>query len=509
MVCPMRTVAGMWFFLLRAVVLGESESALDLTDPAPPRFHSKPASIAEPAPRSHAGWIQYRKAGPLARAALVDDWPCFLGPTRDGTTRETRLLTTFSPLPQGRSDPLLLWSSARGESYTAPSIRGSRLIHFYRQENREVADCLQADSGKRYWSIAYPTTYRDRFGYLNGPRASPATDGDRVFTLGAQGVLQCLDLPSGHLYWRRQLAKEFTANEGFFGFSCSPLIEGDLVIINLGLGRCVAAFEKQSGALKWISGTQWGRSYATPVAATQYGKRKLFVFAGGMTNPPVGGLLCLDPVTGSIHFRFPWRSKRQFSVNASTPVVSGNRVFISSSYDVHGAMLEIKPDFTLSVVYRTKAYSSHWATPVLHNGHLYGFSNNKLTCMDWKTGERLWRKTINVGDEFGQDVTDGEGLRSPTARGAERYRDTPGKRGFGIGSLIRADGRFLCLGETGLVAWLDLSPEGCRILSGRRLFDAQQTWTAPVLSRGLLYIAQNHVDGDTLPRLLCYDLREP
>lgn len=503
----MKTLAGICFFALLTIVLGEPEAALDITDPATPEFHSKSTAIVEPMPRAHAGWIQYREAGPLSPSAMVDDWPCFLGPTRDGKTRETGLLAKFIPARQGQPDPLLLWSSARGESYTAPSIEGKRLIHFFRRENREIVDCLQADSGKRYWSSACPTTYRDRFGYLNGPRASPAIDGGCVFTLGVQGDLQCLDLATGHLYWRRRLAREFVANEGFFGFSCSPLIEGELVIINMGLGKCVAAFEKQSGALRWVSGSQWGRSYATPVAATVHERRKLLVFAGGMTKPPIGGLLCLDPITGSINSRFPWRSGRQFSVNASTPVVSGSRVFISSSYDVHGAMLEIKPDFTLEVVYRTKAYSSHWATPVLHDGHLYGFSNNKLTCMDWKTGARLWRKTISVGDNSGKDVADDEGLPSPTARGAERYRDSPGKRGFGIGSLIRADGRFLCLGETGLVAWLDLSPQECRVLSMRRLFYSDQTWTAPVLSRGLLYIAQNRADGNTPPRLLCYDLR--
>ncbi len=483
-----------------------SEPALPIADPAPPEVRPKPATLLAPAPQSHARCMEYRKPNPLADGAVVGDSPHFLGPACDGTSPETKLLRTFEAPPPDGLDPLLVWAAARGESYTAPSIKDGRLIHFYRIRNEEIVDCLHAETGRRYWSMAYPTTYRDRFGYLNGPRSTPAIDGNRVYTLGAQGVLQCLDLSTGHLFWRRQIAREFEVNEGFFGFSTSPLVDGNLLIVNLGLRKCVVAFDKRTGALKWLSGGQWGRSYATPLAATVHGKRVLFVFAGGMTKPPIGGLLCVDRASGTIHDRFPWRSPRQFSANASSPVVSGSRVFVSSSYDVHGVMLEVRPDLTLEVVFKTRAYSSHWTTPILHDGHLYGFANNKLTCMRWADGERIWRRTLRLGDTRAGDLAEQDEL-PPGARGAERYREPPGSTGFGIGSLIRADGRFLCLGETGLIAWLDLTPEGCRILSGRRLFSAEQTWTAPVLSRGLLYVAQNNPDGLVPPRLLCYDLR--
>lgn len=502
----MKKTAGFALLALLSTALGKPEPTLVLVDPVPPALHPKPAILRTPEPEAQAGCRQYRNATPPASGAVASDWPHFLGPARDGTSPETRLLDRFEPPPQGGPDPLLVWAVARGESYSAPSIKSGRAIHFYRMRNEEVVDCLCAETGKRYWSSAYATTYRDRFNYLNGPRATPAIDGNRLYTLGAQGVLQCLDLTTGHLFWRRQIATEFAVNEGFFGFSCSPLVEKDLVVVNLGLGKCVAAFNKESGTLRWLSGKQWGRSYATPVAATVQGKRVLLVFAGGMTKPPVGGLLCLEPASGAIHFRFPWRSPRQFSANASSPVVSGNRVFVSSSYDIHGAMLEIKPDLTFDVVYKTRAYSSHWATPILHEGHLYGFANNKLTCMRWTTGERIWRRTLRLGDERDGDPAE-EDTPPPGARGAERYREPPGTAGFGIGSLVHVDGRFLCLGETGLIAWLDLSPAGCRILSGRRLFSAEQTWTAPVVSRGLLYVAQNNPDGRVPPRLLCYDLR--
>ena len=497
----------MFFILLAlgALFADRIDAAALGKDPAPPLFRPKPESELARSARKHIRCTLYRSAGPLAHDAVTSDWPYFLGPAHNGISPETRLLERFDQPAPDKPDPLLVWALAKGESYCAPSIKGRRLVYFHRIGNRELIECLDAETGDLYWSHDYPTTYVDRYRYLNGPRAAPAIDGDRVYTLGAQGMLHCFDLLTGHMYWRRQLAEEFDLDQGFFGFSTSPLVEGDLLILNLGHGKCVAAFDKDKGQLKWLSGDRWGRSYATPVAATIHGKRVVFVFAGGMTKPPIGGLLGLDPHSGKIHFRFPWRSQRHFSANASSPVVSQNTVFISSAYDIGGAMLEIEPDLTHKLVYKTPSFGSHWMTPILHDGYLYGFANSILTCVEWSTGRQMWRQSIKLPVQGADDNASPPG----TGRGADQYRAPPGRRGFGIASLIYADGRFLCLGETGLIAWLDLSPQGCRILSARRLFTADQTWTAPVLSHGLLYIAQNLPDNDTKipPRLLCYDLR--
>ena len=428
------------------------------------------------------------------------DWPQFLGETRDGKSAETGLTTNLSAAR-------ILWSHPRGESYSAPSIRNGRLVHHGRfpfdgaqgRQGVEKVECLDSVTGQLIWSDETPTTYQDRFNYLNGPRASPAIDGDQVYTLGAQGVLSCLSLNDGRLLWRRQLNEEFAASEDFFGFCSSPLIEGDSLILNVSAVKCVVALDKFSGATRWIAEDPWGRSYASPIAATLYGRRILFVFAGGESSPPSGGLLCLDAATGKIYSRFPWRSPRYASANASTPVVSGNWVFISSSYDVGGVMLEVQSDFTFKEIYRTKAYASHWATPILAGGHLYGFANNQLTCMEWSTGTRVWREVVKLAGVESKAVT-GSGS------GADQYREPPGKAGFGIGSLLYANGRFLCLGENGLLAWLDISPEGFRIISSVRLFNAEQAWTAPVLSDGLAYICQNLPDSENPSRLICIDL---
>ena len=431
----------------------------------------------------------------LTAAAHAADWPQFLGPSRDGTSTETGLQTNLSKA-------VVLWTCPRGESYSAPSVAGNRLIHQTRFQSLEKVECRNAATGELLWSQESPTTYRDRFGYLSGPRASPAIDEDRVYTIGAQGTLTCLQLETGNLLWKRDLIAEFELDTEFFGFTPSPLIEGDSLIINLGMRTCVAAFDKRTGNTRWVSGNQWGRSYASPVAATFYGKRMLLVFAGGESSPPVGGLLCIDPADGSITARFPWRSPRSASVNASTPVVHENRVFISSSYDVGGVMLEIQPDFSFKEIYRTKAYASHWATPIRVDGFLYGFANNKLVCMNWQTGERIWRIVPKTGADAFQTLESRRG-------GGDRYRPPPGQDGFGIGSFIYVDDKFLTLGENGLLAWMNLSPNGCSIRSATRLFTASQTWTAPVLRNGRLFICQNLPDESAPPRLICLDLAAP
>lgn len=482
------------------------EASLQI-DPAPPQFFPKPAGLKQPSATKHPAVYCSGKPHDLARTAVSSDWPCFLGPFHDGTSPETKVRDSLDQPSGQNSNPSPLWSIAKGESYSAPSIKDNMLILFHRRENHEIVECLDATSGNLFWSYRYPTTYHDRFNYLSGPRASPSIDGNLVYTCGVQGMMHCFDLNTGHLYWRRNLLTEFEADEGFFGFSSSPLVEKNMLILNLGgkRGGSAAAFDKLNGTLKWICNDQWDRSYATPVVSTMHEKRILFVFAGGMSDPPVGGLLAIDPETGKIHFRHPWRSPRYFSANASSPVVSGNRVFISSSYDIYGTMMEIHPNLTDKLVYKTRNYASHWMTPIFRDGYLYGFFNNILVCMEWQTGNLVWRQTLKHGENNSEP--DIKGTQDGRKFGADQYREPPGKQGFGFSSLIWVDNRFICLGETGLLAWLDLSPNGCRIISSYRLFSAPQAWTAPVLSRGLLYINQNMPGDDSPPRLLCYDIR--
>ena len=469
-----------------ARLAGAGQPPLTLADPAVPTVRlptSRPA-VAEAAMQWRLKVFTRPRA--LAGGAVTSDWPTFLGPTHNAVSAETKLRKNFT------SPPPMVWRLIRGDGFSAPSVAGDRLVVHHRIGNEEIVECLHAERGSVYWQFRYGTTYVDRFGYNGGPRATPAIAGGRVYTYGAQNQLHCLDLRTGHVYWKRDIAREFKTRPSFFGATASPVVVGGLVIVNIGggAGPAVAAFDARTGRLAWGAETKWAAGYASPVPATIHGKRVMFVFAGGWSDPATGGLICLDPLTGTTHFRFPFRSRRIASVNASSPVVVGDTVFISSIYDIGGALLRVGGDLKHTVLTRTKDYSSHWMTPIVRDGYLYGFADAKLVCMALKTGKEVWSAKPTWAVPAG-----GDGQRR--------------KGSLGRASLLWADGVFLCLGGTGDLCWLDLSPKGMKMITRTKLFHARHTWVCPVLSRGLLYVCQIYPDRRTgrPPRLICYDLR--
>jgi outer membrane protein assembly factor BamB len=223
----------------------------------------------------------------------------------------------------------------------------------------------------------------------------------------------------------------------------------------------------------------------------------VFVFAGGESDPPAGGLMCLDPATGAVDFTFPWRSRSYESVNASCPVVIGNRVFVSASYRTGGAMLEITPEFQHKLLWKTSEFGLHFNTPIHQDGYLYGFDGRNepdasLACIEAATGKLMWRETPEWKETFEVNGDRREQMLST-------YR----------GTLLQVEGRYLVLGELGHLLWMELTPKGAKELSRAWLFAARETWSAPVLSHGLLYVVQHSRDmlRNLPPRLLCYDLR--
>ena len=432
---------------------------------------------------------------PLARDAAVHDWAAFLGPTHNSISSETRLLK------QWPSDgPKLIWEMPKGTGYSSPAIAGDRLIYFHRVGDQERVECLHRETGAKQWDFTYPTKFEDRYGYNNGPRASPVIDGERVYTYGAEGKLHCLNLQTGQLQWKRDMSAEYKVPQDFFGTASTPLVEENVLIINVGApgGPTVVGLDKTNGKQVWGAGKEWGPSYASPVPATVHGKRRVFVFAGGESNPPTGGLIVLDPKTGAIDFTYPFRSRSYESVNASSPVVVGNQVFISASYRTGGALLNILPDGKHSVSWKSPEIGTHWNTAIHKDGYLYAFDGRNepdasLVCIELKTGKVMWR----ISPEWEETIPFNGTTR--TAR-MSTFR----------GTLLYVDGRFLCLGEMGHLLWFDLSPKGAKELARARLFTARETWSSPVISRGLLYISQHSRDfsSNVQPRLLCYDLRE-
>jgi outer membrane protein assembly factor BamB len=437
--------------------------------------------------------VQVRnKPRALTPDAITHDWTRFLGPTMNGVSTETKI---SRKLP-----PPLVWEMKKGTGYTSPAIQGDRLVYLHRNGGQEFIECLHPETGARHWQSSYPTGYTDRYGYNNGPRSSPVIDGDRVYTLSAQGVLHCVALESGRVLWKRNVNVDYKVPQDFFGTAGTPLIEGGAIVLNVGApeGPCVVALDKSTGKELWRAGKEWGPSYASPMPATIHGRKRVMVLAGGESQPATGGLMLIDPANGKVDFSFPFRSRSFESVNASCPVsFDDNKIFVSASYRAGGALIEVQPDFSHKELWRVSDFGMHFSTPLYRNGYLYGFEGRNepdasLACLDVATGKVIWREVLEWNETL--DVN-GESRTMPMSP----YR----------GSILQVDGGFLCLGERGHLLWLDLSPKGVKILGRTWLFFADQTWALPVLSRGLLYVSQNTRDPlkGSSPRLLCYDVR--
>jgi len=429
---------------------------------------------------------------PLPAGAVTADWPHFLGPDHNATTGETKLLDRW---PQG--GPKRVWEMAAGEGYSAPVLAGGRLVYFHRVAGRETLDCLDPETGRRFWRFDYPVEYEDRYGFSPGPRASAVIDGNRVYAAGVTAQLHCLDLATGKMIWRRDLMAEYQIPQYFFGYGPTPFVWQDRLIVNVGgkardgvSGTCVAAFDKATGKTLWEVEDTWGASYASPVVVRLRGRDVALVVAAGESRPSAGGLLVIDPGDGRVFERFSWRARAWESAHGSTPLVlGGQRVLLSECYEKGATLLEFDGDLKSRQVWAERGFGLHWMMPLELDGHLFGFAgrnppDTEFKCVDAATGKIVWA-----------DDT--------------RFQEDGRINSFFRASLLRAGTRVFCLGEDGLIAEFELSPAGLVTRQRARLFLAHSTWTPPVLHRGLLYVIQNTRDlrADTPPSLICYDFR--
>ena len=397
----------------------------------------------------------------------------------------------------------MVWECQKGSGYACPAIAEGRLVLFHRVKGEETLDCLEPETGKRFWTYSYPAEYTDDFGYGDGPRAGPVISGGKIYTFGVTSWLRCVDLATGKLLWEVDCQTRYAVPKYFFGSGSSPLVQNGLILVNVGGGaeQCVVAFDKDTGTERWIVKHPWGQSYSSPIPAKWHGTERVLFFTGGKSERSTGGLVIVDPATGKLESTFPWRARRYPSVNASSPVLCGeNQVFISHAYvdrdhdQNGGVMLRTDAVGKLSAVWTLPTFGCHWMTPVYHDGHLYAFSGEKersceLVCHEAATGRQLWHEKM----QWDQPGKDGQIIPMSLYRA----------------SLLKVGPRFLCLGEWGTLCWLDLSPTGAKRAATAQLFTAQQSWTLPALSHGLLYVLQNEDDRltGTPSRLICYDLR--
>jgi outer membrane protein assembly factor BamB len=318
------------------------------------------------------------------------DWPQFLGPTRDGVYAGTDLADAW-PV----EGPAVVWRKNVGEGFSGVAVANHLLVLFHRLGDKEVVECLDARTGAPKWSYSYPTSYRDDFGFDEGPRATPCAANGRVYTFGAEGMLLCLDLAGGKMVWQLDTKKEFHQGKGFFGMACSPLVEGNNVLLDIGGpdGAGVVAFDKGSGRVAWKA-TDDEAGYASPVAATIHDRRYAFFFTRA-------GLVAVDPADGKVQFKFPWRSRDNASVNAATPLIIGDMIFLSACYGTGAVLLRARDNGVERVWSGDDILSNHYATSVRRGDFLYGIDGRcdpgfspapTLRCVEWKTGKIRWQE---------------------------------------------------------------------------------------------------------------------
>ncbi|HVW00428.1 MAG TPA: PQQ-binding-like beta-propeller repeat protein [Planctomycetaceae bacterium] len=508
-----RRFAASWLSLAIACALSGCGNQQKTADAAPPAESSsatpsndKPAKsqpaaaekslLDAPAPEDE---LQPYAAGSTPETVRTgEDWPRFLGLRETGVSGETGLLREWP-----EDGPRILWQKQIGTGYTAPSVKGGRLVLHHRVRDEEVVQCCAADTGEPLWRHAYPTAFEDPYGYNNGPRCSPLLTKDRCYTFGAEGVLLCLDLKTGREIWKVDTQVDFRVPEAFFGVGATPILEGNRLIVMVGGApdAGMVAFDARDGKVVWhnVGLKNWEptfryqpdqklASYSTPLAATIHGKRQILAFM----RP---GLIALDPQSGEPLYNLFFRATFRESVNAARPVVVGDQIFLSAAYDVGATVLKVHEDCKgFDTVWRDEfAMQNHWSTSIHHEGYLYGFSGrhepgSSFRCIELASGKVKWQ-THEPGEEEDPD---------PRA-GLQR---TPPKY-YGRGSAIMADGRFIVLGERGLLALVEVNPDEFREISRIKYRQMKYpSWAAPVLSRGRLYLrCEEH--------LMCLDLAAP
>lgn len=411
-----------------------------------------------------------QRLGKLASAPLPSfdegrsspkDWPQWRGPNRDGLSPETTLLTDW---PAGA--PRLLWKQPIGRGFSSAVVANGRLYTTEEEPgeapHHEAIVCRDARDGRELWRFHYPNEYSERFG--SGPRSTPAVDDGFVYAVGPTGIFHCLRADNGAKVWRHDLMEEFHGRPMQYGVSFSPLVEGEMVYATPGGpdGNCVVAFDKHTGRVVWKA-LDDPMGYSSPIMTTAAGLRQLLVF----TNM---ALVSMSPADGRVYWRYPWVTENGF--NIATPIAFGDYVFISSAYRKGCALLEITAEADGSRqphrVYEHNRMRNYFSSSVRWGEYLYGFDEMDLVCMNVRSGEIAWREK--------------------------------GARSFRKGSLLIAAGHLIVLGEGGVLALTEATPEGYREKASVRVSE-QKCWTVPTLADQRLYIRDE-------AQLQCLDLRK-
>ena len=430
----------------------------------------------------------------LLRPAWVlgDDWPQWLGPNRDSVWRETGILEKF---PEG--GPKVLWRTAIGAGYTGPSVAGGKVYLTDRKlaegaknpsnafdrsvvPGSERVICLNETDGKEVWKYEYDCPYSISYGA--GPRVTPLVSGGKVYSLGAEGNLMCLDAGTGKLLWAHEFKKEYNAKTPLWGFSGHPLLVGNkLICLAGGEGAVAVAFDKDSGKEAWHVLTAKEPGYSSPMLCTNGGKVEVIIWHPESVN-------ALNPETGDVYWSEPFSSKSGMTI--ATPRQIGDELLVTTFYS-GSMMLRLKDARTVSAIWKTEKASEKetthlnavMCTPFLENGYIYGVcSYGQLRCLKVETGERVW--------ETFKATTTGEPVRWANA------------------FIVKNGDRFFLANERGDLVIARLTPQGYTEVSRCHLLEPTNTaagrdvvWSHPAF-------ANRHVYARNDKEVVCVDLAQ-
>jgi outer membrane protein assembly factor BamB len=358
----------------------------------------------------------------------ADDWPMYRGADHTGISAETGWFDASAGVK-------VLWQTKIGKGFGSIAIGSGRAYAMGSDGAKDSVFCFDAKTGKTLWAFSYAAKLDPKL-HEGGPSATPTIDGDNVYTISKHGDVYCFDAAKGAVQWTRKIKSKKPG----WGFSGSPLVAGDLLILNA--GSAGTALNKKTGKIVWSSGPGVS-GYATPVPIQRDGKPHVIIF----TQQSVVIVAVAD---GKKVWQAPWKTK--YDVNAADPIVVGGNLFISSAYNTGCCLLPLgkanpKP------IWRNKNMKNKMSGCVVLDGFAYGFDESKLTCLDLKTGEKKWSEASL-------------------------------KRG----TVMMADGKLILLSEKGKLVIAKASPDGYKELSSGVILEAgTRCWTMPALANGLIY----------------------
>jgi outer membrane protein assembly factor BamB len=405
----------------------------------------------------------------LIASTRADDWPQWRGPERTGLSKETGLLKSW---PEG--GPKLLWERKDiGGGYSTPVVVGDRIYLMADRKGEEYVLALAVKDGSEVWATAVGKVGPNMGPQYPGTRSTPTVDGDRIYALGSDGDLACLDRDKGTVVWSKNVRKAFGGVPGMWAYSESVLIDGDTLICTPGGKKAtMAALRKKDGETIWESAVPQGDAagYSSVIAVDVGGKRQYVQFVGG-------GVIGVDAKSGKPLWRY--NKTKDPAANIPTPVFHDGCVFTSTSRNGTG-LNRIKVsegEVTSEEVYFNTTKLNSVGGVVRVGDYVYGTdARGELVCMDFKTGEVKWHHAS-------------AGSASLCYADGMLYVRGQGGTGFGKESPVK-------------VALVEATPEGYKEKGRFEQPDhgGRPAWPHPVVANGRLYLRDGNV-------LLCYDVK--